>query len=128
MDKSDDKDDGYTVEAAIPWAAFSKAKRTPPANGDTWRMNFYAMENNGGLSWSAILGQGNFHKATRFGKVHWAGGAAAPAASATATAPTGSATGKATATPSTKPTVTAAPSVKASAAPTVKKGTVKLPN
>ena len=35
-------------------------------------MNFYAMENNGGTAWSPILGQGNFHKATRFGKVTWA--------------------------------------------------------
>jgi hypothetical protein len=32
-------------------------------------MNFYAMENNGGVAWSPILGQGNFHKAARFGRV-----------------------------------------------------------
>ena len=43
----------------------------PPKPGDTWRMNFYAMENNGGTAWSPILGQGNFHKASRFGKVTW---------------------------------------------------------
>jgi hypothetical protein len=71
IDKSGDKDEGYVVEAAIPWAAFSKAKTSPPANGDTWRMNFYAMQNNGGTAWSPILGQGNFHKASRFGKVTW---------------------------------------------------------
>ena len=29
------------------------------------------MKNNGGVAWSPILGQGNFHKATRFGKVTW---------------------------------------------------------
>ena len=29
------------------------------------------MKNNGGVSWSPIMGQGNFHKATRFGKVQW---------------------------------------------------------
>jgi hypothetical protein len=73
IDKPDDKDDGYTVEAAIPWKAFEKgAKQLPPKPGDTWRMNFYAMENNGGTAWSPILGQGNFHKASRFGRVTWA--------------------------------------------------------
>jgi hypothetical protein len=73
VDKSDDKDEGYVVEASIPWAAFEKgAKNRPPKAGDTWRMNFYAMKNNGGTAWSPILGQGNFHKATRFGKVTWA--------------------------------------------------------
>ena len=72
IDKPDDKDEGYTVEAAIPWAAFEKgAKNRPPKPGDTWRMNFYAMENNGGTGWSPILGQGNFHRASRFGRVTW---------------------------------------------------------
>jgi len=72
IDKPGDRDEGYTVEAAIPWAAFEKgAKNRPPKPGDTWRMNFYAMENNGGTAWSPILGQGNFHRATRFGKVTW---------------------------------------------------------
>ena len=37
-------DQGYTVEAAIPWAAFTKAANHPPKNGDVWRMNFYAMK------------------------------------------------------------------------------------
>ncbi len=72
LDKAGDKDKGYTVEVMIPWKSFSKAKQAPPKIGDTWRMNFYAMQNNGGVSWSPILGQGNFHKATRFGKVLWA--------------------------------------------------------
>lgn len=73
LDQHGDKDEGYTVEAQIPWKAFSLgAKQLPPAAGDTWRMNFYAMANNGGTAWSPILGQGNFHKATRFGKVTWA--------------------------------------------------------
>jgi hypothetical protein len=73
IDKPGDKDEGYTVEAAIPWTAFQKgAKTLPPKPGDTWRMNFYAMENNGGTAWSPILGQGNFHFAQRFGRVTWA--------------------------------------------------------
>jgi hypothetical protein len=85
------KDVGYTVEAAIPWAAFEKAANHPPKNGDVWRMNFYAMKNNGGVAWSPILGQGNFHKATRFGKVTWVDPSAAPAMPAGSAAVTSSA-------------------------------------
>ncbi len=67
-----DRDQGYVVEARIPWDAFDHAKQAPPRPGDTWRMNFYAMQNNGGYAWSPILKQGNFHKASRFGRVLWA--------------------------------------------------------
>jgi hypothetical protein len=66
----DGKPTGYTVEIAIPWAGYTKA--TKPNAGDVWRINFYAMKNNGGVAWSPILGQGSFHKAPRFGKVTWA--------------------------------------------------------
>jgi hypothetical protein len=72
IDKPGDKDKGYTVEVAIPWASFTKSKNHPPKGGDEWRMNFYAMKNNSGVAWSPILGQGNFHKASRFGRVLWA--------------------------------------------------------
>jgi len=72
LDKPGDADKGYVVEAMIPWKSFAKAKKVPPAIGDTWRMNFYAMQSNGGVAWSAILGQGNFHRASRFGKILWA--------------------------------------------------------
>jgi hypothetical protein len=65
------EDVGYTVELSVPWASFGKAKRVPPAADDVWRMNFYAVQNNGGSAWSPILGQGNFHKASRFGRVHF---------------------------------------------------------
>lgn len=71
LDRSDDVDQGYVVEAFVPWSAFDRAQRSPPAVGDTWRMNFYAMQNNGGVAWSPILGQGNFHRAARFGRVLW---------------------------------------------------------
>jgi hypothetical protein len=66
MDKPGDKDKGYTVEMAIPWASFTKAKNHPPKAGDEWRMNCYAMKNNSGVAWSPILGQGSFHKASCF--------------------------------------------------------------
>ena len=71
LDKPGDKDGGYTVEIAIPWSSFGKAKAAPPKHGDSWRLNFYAMQSNGGVAWSPILGQGNFHKAARFGRVQW---------------------------------------------------------
>jgi hypothetical protein len=94
IDKSDDKDEGYVVEAMIPWKSLTKAKTAPPELGQTWRINLYAMQDNGGVSWSPILGQGNFHRASRFGKVLFAekgwsapapavAGSAAPSASGT---------------------------------------------
>lgn len=72
LDKPGDKDEGYVIELAIPWKSFGKAKAAPPKVGDVWRMNFYAMQDNGGVAWSAILGQGNFHRASRFGRVMFA--------------------------------------------------------
>ena len=71
IDDDSDTDRGYTVEAKIPWASFTKALKSPPVVGDAWRMNFYAMKNNGGVAWSPILGLGNFHLASRFGRVRW---------------------------------------------------------
>jgi hypothetical protein len=72
LDKPGDDDKGYVVELKIPWKSFDKAGKTPPAVGKEWRVNLYAMQNNGGVGWSPILGQGNFHKASRFGRVLWA--------------------------------------------------------
>jgi hypothetical protein len=73
IDDDSDQDRGYVVEAKIPWASFAKAKSAPPSPGDAWRMNFYAMQDNGGAAWSPILGEGNFHRARRFGRVRFAG-------------------------------------------------------
>ena len=69
IDDDKDSDEGYVVEASIPWSSFAKAKRSPPSPGDVWRMNFYAMQRNGGTAWSPIYGEGNFHRARRFGHV-----------------------------------------------------------
>ncbi len=71
LDDDADEDQGYTVELAIPWAAFTKARQAPPRSGDVWRVNLYAMKRNGGVAWSPILGQGNFHRASRFGRLVW---------------------------------------------------------
>jgi hypothetical protein len=77
---------GYAIEAAVPWSAYAKAANHPPKSGDVWRINFYAMKDNGGVAWSPILGQGNFHKASRFGRVTWTVAGATPAASSSADA------------------------------------------
>ena len=69
LDDQRDRDEGYVVEIALPWRAFHRAKHVPPRPGDEWRMNFYVMENNGGAAWSPLLGQGNFHRGSRFGRV-----------------------------------------------------------
>ncbi|WP_437278273.1 carbohydrate-binding family 9-like protein [Sorangium sp. So ce375] len=90
IDDGSDEDRGYVVEAKIPWSSFTKAKAAPPAPGDAWRMNFYAMQNNGGAAWSPILGEGNFHRARRFGRVRFVGaGGETGGAGAPATAPPG---------------------------------------
>jgi hypothetical protein len=80
----DREDEGYVVEMAIPWSSFGKAKlgagappsdnetKAPPAVADIWRMNFYAVQNNAGVAWSPILGLGNFHLASRFGRIRFA--------------------------------------------------------
>jgi len=90
IDNNADQDEGYTVEAKIPWSSLGKAQRTPPAPGDAWRMNFYAMQNNGGTGWSPIYGEGNFHRARRFGRIRFqpppGEGGAAPATSSSASA------------------------------------------
>ena len=124
VDKSDDEDRGYTVEALIPWKSFSKAQKLPPELGSSWRVNFYAMKNNGGVSWSPILGQGNFHRASRFGRIVWTEkGAAAPAAPGSAApAASGSvaskpaASGSAAANPAASGSAAARPAASGSAA------------
>ncbi|WP_438006661.1 carbohydrate-binding family 9-like protein [Sorangium sp. So ce321] len=73
IDDDSDEDRGYVVELKIPWSSFAKARSAPPSPGDAWRMNFYAMQNNGGAAWSPILGEGNFHRARRFGRVRFVG-------------------------------------------------------
>jgi len=73
------EDDGYVVELSLPWSSLRRATRVPPRPGDNWRMNFYAMQDGSGAAWSPILGQGNFHKASRFGRVFFAAPVPAPA-------------------------------------------------
>lgn len=70
----DDADQGYTVEIAIPWEAFSagETKTEPAKAGDTFRLNFYVMDTQKegvrAAGWSAPK-VGDFHVPQRFGKL-----------------------------------------------------------
>lgn len=65
-------DAGYSVELAIPWQAFSPRGKPgrPPAIGDEWRVNFYALDlgksRQQAAAWSH-LETGDFHVPRRFG-------------------------------------------------------------
>jgi hypothetical protein len=66
----------YTIELALPWSALESPNATaPPREGDVWRMNFYSFRDGqrDALAWSPTLGQGNFHRSARFGRVRFAG-------------------------------------------------------
>ncbi|MBU1238631.1 carbohydrate-binding family 9-like protein [Myxococcota bacterium] len=68
---------GYTLEMAIPWSALSfkkppdRAINLPPKSKDIWRLNLYVFRDAQRLSraWSPLLGKGNFHRTSRFGRV-----------------------------------------------------------
>lgn len=67
---------GYVVEMLVPWAAVTTSRVTAaPRAGDVWRMNLYTFRNgqSDALAWSPLLGQGNFHRAARFGRVVFGG-------------------------------------------------------
>lgn len=72
----------YVVELALPWAALRgplTAARprlaVPPRAGEVWRLNLYSFRDGqrAALAWSPILGQGNFHRASRFGRLRFCG-------------------------------------------------------
>jgi len=70
----DEMDDGYTVEARIPFAAFAAGSdpAEPPQEGQTWRVALYVLdarpEGQSGVGWSPPL-VGDFHVPDRFGRV-----------------------------------------------------------
>ncbi|MFT3921082.1 MAG: carbohydrate-binding family 9-like protein [Myxococcales bacterium] len=88
----DEADQGYTVEAAIPWTAFTLGdpKHEPPKAGETWRMNLYVMDaREKGMraaGWSAPL-VGDFHVPSRFGKLVFEGKTAEAPVAESETAP-----------------------------------------
>ena len=65
----------YTLEIAIPWAAFAGARaEAPPKAGQVWRVNLYSFRDgqSDAMAWSPILGKGNFHRSSRFGRFRFA--------------------------------------------------------
>lgn len=76
-DESDDQ--GYTAEIAIPWSSFVTSEGQPmsaPRAGDTWRLNFYALDTlrhgSRASSWSPPM-VGDFHVPARFGRITFVG-------------------------------------------------------
>ncbi len=62
----------YAIEMALPWSALaSDHTAVPPHRGDIWRINMYSFRDGQreAMAWSPLLGQGNFHRASRFGRV-----------------------------------------------------------
>ena len=73
----DDADDeGYTVEARIPWTAFAHGptKASPPTAGTRFRANLFVMDRQEkgqrAVGWSAPL-VGDFHTLARFGTLQF---------------------------------------------------------
>ncbi len=64
----------YAVELALPFAALAPGRAAiPPRAGDVWRVNLYAFRDGQrqALAWSPLRRQGNFHRATRFGRLRF---------------------------------------------------------
>ena len=63
--------EGYTIELSLPWSSLVTNKGRAPKPGEVWRANLYSFRDGqrDALAWSPLLKQGNFHKASRFGKL-----------------------------------------------------------
>lgn len=62
------------VELSLRWTDLQSTRAMiPPRVGDTWRVNFYSFRDaqRDSLAWSPILGEGNFHRASRWGRVRF---------------------------------------------------------
>lgn len=62
----------YVIELALPFRALAtQAHPGPPRPGDVWRANLYSFRDGqaDSLAWSPLLGQGNFHRSSRFGRL-----------------------------------------------------------
>jgi len=70
----DENDQGYVVEMSMPWTAFAvgATPAVPPADGVSWRMNFYVMDSQRdaqrAIAWSAPRVP-DFHTPARFATV-----------------------------------------------------------
>lgn len=64
----------WSVELALPWKSIASARvAVPPKPGDVWRVNVYSFRDGQrqSLAWSPLRGQGNFHRASRFGRIRF---------------------------------------------------------
>jgi hypothetical protein len=113
IDKSDDADKGYVVEAMIPWKSLTKAKRAPPELGDLWRLNLNVTSKSESTGWAAPLDEGNPYLTARFGKVRFVAKgwspAKAPAGAASASSAPGIQSARAPSAPSSKPSTVPPP-------------------
>ncbi len=58
LNRPDDRDQGWTVELALPWAILREAApgRRAPRDGDTWRLNFSRVQ------WTMDVADGTYRK------------------------------------------------------------------
>lgn len=64
----------WVVEAALPWSSLAAGRSPiPPKGGDVWRLNLYSFRDGQrqALGWSPLRGEGNFHKASRWGRIRF---------------------------------------------------------
>jgi len=69
-----DRDQGWTVEMAIPIAKLAKVPHVPPKKGDSWRFNLYRLDvdqgRQEGMAFSPLF-VGDFHNLPRFGRLNF---------------------------------------------------------
>jgi hypothetical protein len=67
LNHSGDRDVGWTVEMAIPWAGLARASHTStaPRAGDTWRINFSRVE------WDVDISAGSYRKVPGRSEHNW---------------------------------------------------------
>jgi hypothetical protein len=68
------RDKWYSIEFAVPWASFTSSRTpVPPKPGDVWHLDLYSFRDgqSQALAWAPILGKGNFHRATQWGRVRF---------------------------------------------------------
>jgi hypothetical protein len=67
LNRAGDRDRGWTVEMAIPWASLARASHTSaaPHPGDTWRINFSRVE------WDVDTAGGTYRKVPGVSEHNW---------------------------------------------------------
>jgi hypothetical protein len=69
-----DRDEGWTVEMAVPYARLAKVPHVPPKKGDQWRFNLYRLDGDAGrqqgMAFSPLF-VGDFHHLPRFGRLNF---------------------------------------------------------